>query len=658
MSRRIPVSDLQESAQTSDAERPAGRLLVAATLALSSIIFALTVVGANLPTSFLWGMNHLAFLSPVARYAFLVCSLLLTAAFMRTPIARAFESVLLFLAEHRLVRIVTLIAAGAGSAMLFYHFRISTDMYGDSRTLLTLLGGKTYTVADVFRLDITDASDVNYREPLTRYIHQVLSRLTHVELKEMFQIVSSVCGGLFIVTWLSFILSAGVGRNRKDLFLILGLTCGANQLFFGHVEDYTLVYLFIVFFLVLGWRVFDTRKGILPAMLAIFIIGTRLHSAMLFFIPAIIYACCYRLQERYGFLKWLVQPRMVLFAVALTLAGGYLTYEYYYQADHQVVGDQKERGAKIFLPVSNNLPAPHSYTMLSADHASDFVQVTMLTVSPGAVVICCLGLFFVRRIRWNNPRVIFFGLGAFYFLLFNFTVNPLLTPERDWDLLSLAAMPVTFFAMALSDEWLNSLRNPGFSRLLTGISIGLALLSSAFFVINSDSSMANRRLRSVGIWAFRSYYLGSAYLINVGAKDIADPASQVQERIRDLEAIEPWKSDHDLEYGFLCHKIGDAAFDRRDYDLSARYYLKSLREDPHNASAIKDLAIISMLTWKFNVAESFMSTYNENVNYPEVVDFKGLLLAEAAQYMNYLVSINADSQRIAADLARLNGETR
>ena len=631
-----------------------GRILSLTVMALTAGYVILYAIGSFSPTSFLWGMNHLAFFQPAARYSFLLLAFAFAIPLVYRPLVRFIESVIDWLARSRWNSAVTLIPLGGAAAFLFYYFRISTDMYGDSRTLLTLLAGKTYSLADLFRLDIANVGDAEYREPLTRLIHQSIANLFHLDLKYTFQIMSALSGGFFIIMFTSFVLRLEGPKTWKVVFLVVGLTCGANQLFFGHVEDYTLIYLCIVLLLMFAWKFFDGKK-LLPAMLLVFLIGTRLHSAMLFFIPSMVYCVCFSLRRTHPWFDRLLSPRSVLIAVGCTLVAALLAYYLVFHADRQLVGDQKERGEKIFLPVSGILPPPHNYSLISLNHISDILQEVMLTVSPGAVILCCLGIFFVRRVPWTNPRVVFFGLAAFYFLLFNCTVNPLLTPERDWDLLSLAAMPLTFFAIAATAGWF---QHDLFPKVAAGGSIALAILSSTFFFLNADSVKANQRLRSIGIWSFKSYYLGSAYLINVGEMSIADPAGQIAARIGDLQLMDKDRSNPDLEYGFLCHKVGDAAYRLGEYDVAEKYYMKSYEEDPYNATAVKALAVISILGRRFDSAEKYMALYNGNINNPEILDFDGLVIAESAQYMNYLVSRGADSSLITAELAKLHFSTR
>lgn len=618
------------------------------------LFLLLYLAGSIYPESFLWGVHQLAFLGIGVRIALVLLAVALALPPVSSLYVPQLEAVLAPAGIRKAVLLPILLAAGVLATVVFFRFRISTDMYGDSRTLLTLLAHREFTLADLFRIELTDDT---LREPLTRLIHQTIARLSGLDQKLVFQIVSSVCGGLFVMLFPYAVLTFRGSPAWKLLLLVAGFTCGANQLFFGHVEDYTLIYLFIMLFLILAWKSFDGHNT-LPLLATVFLIGTRLHSGMVLFLPALTYLFVHSKSHTKPRLKNLIRPRTILFAIGLTLVAGTAAYFFYFKADHMLVGDRKERGDKVFLPLVNAFLPPHNYTLQSPSHLSDIVQEMLLTVSPGAVILLCLGLAFFKQVRWNNPRTIFFGISAFYFALFDATVNPLLTPERDWDLLSLAAAPVIFFAISLSRDWFDHPREPSFPRVAVGISIALGLLSCTIFYVNSDPGPAGQRLRSLGVWAFNSYYLGSAYLLNVGSRYLPDRSAEIDERIRILKKLDASKSNPDLELGFLTHKLADALYLDGRYTEAGRYYSKSLREDPYNASAIKALTGVSLQTGDVDAAAGYIGYYNDNINGRDVVDLDGLMIAEKLNYLRYLLFARADSALIVGTLQDMNLDPR
>ncbi len=643
-----------QSRQLSPPPDAFGESLARAIMMLYGLFLILYIWGSLVPESSLWGVHQLAFLGTGSRFALVILSGALVVPVISSLCVPRLEHLVDLGAQKRRAALPLLVAAGAAAGLLCYSFRISTDMYGDSRTLLTLLAGRTFTVGDLFRFDIADN---DLREPLTRLIHQSIAHASGLDQKLVFQIVSSMCGGLFVVGFSRWALSVKGTSAWKSFLLVAGLTCGANQLFFGHVEDYTLVYLAIVGFLLLAWKFFEGFNSI-PLMALLLVIGFLLHTAMALFLPALLYLLVYSASQRRPRMKPWIGQRAVLAALVLTVAAGTWAYFFYFKADRLLVGDQKERGGKVFLPLFNSMLPPHMYTLLSINHVSDIVQELLLTVSPGTVVLLCAGLVFYRQVRWSSPRTMFFGIAAFFFMLFNATVNPLLTPERDWDMLSLAAPAVLFFAFAVSADWFDRLSQTSFPRTAIAVSVALALLSCSMLYVNSQPLRAGERLRALGEWAFKSYYLGSAYLLNVGAKYTQDRGAEISERRRALAAIEPEKSEPDLEAGFLYHKLADVLFLDGRYEEAGRYYSKSRHEDPYNASAIKALAGVALLSGNLDGAVEFMSSYNSNINGGDIVDLDGLIIAEKMNHLKYLLYTKADTAAIMQTLESIHLEPR
>lgn len=118
--------------------------------------------------------------------------------------------------------IIAGILGGLGT-FVFYENRIITDMYGDSRTLLSLLASKHYSLADLWRFDDT--------EPLSRLIQKSLSQILGLDQKLTIQIVSSIAGGLFLIVVLLFVANSKHSPTWKVLAAIILVSSGVNQLF-------------------------------------------------------------------------------------------------------------------------------------------------------------------------------------------------------------------------------------------------------------------------------------------------------------------------------------------------------------------------------------------------------------------------------------------
>lgn len=384
-----------------------GRRFLVIAFALFAGYLILSVTASFFPESFLWGVHQLAFFDPVTRCILVAVAIVLALPPVSKRIITLIENYTARVKSAMVPVPLLIILVGAGGALIFYRFRIVTDMYGDSRTLLSSLSGRSYGIVDLFR--------PGENEPLSRLAHQMISRLAGMDLKTTFQIVSSVCGGFFLMAVCLFVKNPRMSVPGKMLAVLFLVGSGTNQLFFGHIEDYTLVYLAIILFLMLGWNAFEGKPGY-GLMIILFIIGIRLHMEMILLLPAALYLAAYVLGEKYPAVKRWIEPKWIMLYVCASLICAVISYYFIFHAYQLSTDVQTERASKIFLPLRNPLPYPHVYSLLSLNHLSDVLQEYLLTVTPGALIILCLGVLMVRRISWRNPKIVFFCACGILFL--------------------------------------------------------------------------------------------------------------------------------------------------------------------------------------------------------------------------------------------------
>ena len=622
---------------SNEKESAAHPRLIAVVLVTGTIL--LYGIASLLPDSFLWGVNHLAFLKPRESFIVLATASLLGLFFILFDYKKIFGFFEWFLPLNKTKLIPVLF--GLLGAAIFYYFRINTDMYGDTRTLLSLLAGEPYSIADIFNFQD--------KEPLTRFIHQHLARFLDLDQKLVFQLVSASCGGIYFALLLIFIRNIKAPGVWKFLIVAIGLACGVNQLFFGHVEDYTLAYLAIVVFMMFGWLLFDGKK-VIWCLVITFLIGTRLHIEMILLLPALAYGILYYYKDKYAPLKKWLQPSRIVVVALSTMIAGVLLYVFYYHADRYVTGDQKEIMTKIFLPVVNPLPAPHSYSLFSINHISDVVQQYLFISSPAVLLLFCTGAVCRRYILWREPRVIFYILGVFYFFVFNSTVNPMLTMPRDWDLLSLSAASVIFLSIAVSKQLFDRTEGNSKCAFILGIALSASLLSSTIFYINMNEERAGLRLEGIGKWTFKSYYQGSVYIINVGEKMIQNTGDQIGHREKTIEDLLPYASKPDQSISLLYYKLGVENYYQRRFGHSSENFTNALNYDDGNASALKGLGLIALQTKNFKQASEIFSFYNTNINRRIIKDTQGVRLEELCGQLKRMAETDADSAFVQAKL--------
>ena len=99
----------------------------------------------------------------------------------------------------------------------------------------------------------------NWQAPFTVFLHQrlwqfVADPLLGWPVENVYATTSIICGMIFVYMLLTF--TAQLGRSPLESAVLAGLilTTGSMQLFFGYVENYTLVSLGLLITLFLAWR--------------------------------------------------------------------------------------------------------------------------------------------------------------------------------------------------------------------------------------------------------------------------------------------------------------------------------------------------------------------------------------------------------------------
>ena len=617
------------------------RRFAAAVAAAAAAMSAFYLIGMLHPAAGLWGVHLLAYVPPPVALAVIGIQLLaaIGIAFIPSGSAQTAASGRL---NYKPLYGALAILAGAGGIFFLYTNRVAIDMYGDTRTLIAGRGPG--------ELSLTDVLGFSDYEPLTRYIHQNVAKMAHLTTASAYQIVSSAAGGLFIMIYLRFVLRAG-GTNAWRLFmLVTGLLCGANELFFGYVEDYALAYLCMTVFLIIAWHILD-GKPLLPWLLICFVVGVKLHLQMILFTPALVFLILHTLSGKdpaRG--KWITGVRVrIAVGVSVLLCG--LLYFFVFRAQDVAPGHTLNETKRIFLPLFNGATPPHDYSLLSWKHLDDIVQEFLLAASPGLIVLLIASPAARRCVRWSSPRIVFYALGLFYFSLFDVTINTMLTPMRDWDMLALITPSILFFGGAVAQDIFAHFRDTALPRRLAVLALAFGAVPAVFFFLNGNRNLAGERLRDIGRWSFDGYYHGSAYILDAGCLLIPDPGSAIAERENILAAIGSGASVPDEELSRFAYRLGTVLLDAGEDARAEEYFRRALNWDAANLSAVRGLAEASLFRGEFSASAEMIEQYNEGVNLGPPADFEALLIAQLSHRGSYLLRTGAGQAEIGRFLA-------
>lgn len=333
------------------------------------------------------------------------------------------------------------------SLLIFWLARIRHLGWGDANILVIGLSHPEQTVI------------YNWQAPLTVFLHQRLWALVAFPtwgwgVETVYAIISVLCGGIFIYILLT--LAFEIGRSTLERSLIVGfvLTTGAMQLFFGYVENYTLIALGSLVFVWLGLRTLNGSAPLWSAALALALTNACHPSTMVLW-PAALYLAWRRLRQgdsvRLIALSLLLPP--------LIIGNGVLTLMEL--GDHGLasfLGDDRPGGGDHvwFVPLLATRTEWERYTMFSLPHLADWANEHFLISTFGLAAI-----IIVAGWAWNTKgqrspmmtsdrrQLQFLGWASAGYLLLTWAWNADYGMRKDWDLFSPSAFVYTLLAALL-----------------------------------------------------------------------------------------------------------------------------------------------------------------------------------------------------------------
>lgn len=240
-------------------------------------------------------------------------------------------------------------------------------------------------------------------EPLDLSLHYLLFKLTG-SMSLSYHIVAYVAG-LFYLWGIRLLMRLGATPLDKAIIALALLATATVQFYAAYVESYTLLNLFILYYLYFAWRDISSKKAsYLP--LLFFLLAVASHFSGIVLLPSLLYLYRNRLQ------------RWVKYLLTLLVLGG-------------IVVAFTTGISEVTVPlIADEFSA---YSLFSGQHLADLLR-ELLLVSPAFLLI-----FLTRR---NGKMVRFTLIALAGTLLFTMLIDPKIGAFRDWDLLSIFAVPL------------------------------------------------------------------------------------------------------------------------------------------------------------------------------------------------------------------------
>lgn len=353
-----------------------------------------------------------------------------------------------------------------GMAIPFWFFRIRHLLWGDAYFIVKAL---SYTGPDRPVWTI-----YNWQSPLSVFLHAqlwfLLNPVVGVGVDSLYAITSVLSGVGFV--YVLFLLADSLGRDWAEKATIFGLmiTVGSMQLFFGYVENYTIISLGLMLTLYLAIRCLGGEMNLIWPSLAL-AVTNAFHPSTIVLWPAMGYvgwrAAGRRASAKGKASEWLklVLPPILVFAglAALMTAGGH--------GPGAMLADDRPGGADgiPFVPLFRVTTEWQPYTMFSLGHLLDWANEHFL-ISPFGLLLLLLALLNGIIIRLKSARssqhdgrseshlhsgrdesgvTLFLTIASLTYLLLTFVWNPDYGGRRDWDLFAPSAFVYTLLAAYL-----------------------------------------------------------------------------------------------------------------------------------------------------------------------------------------------------------------
>ncbi len=270
---------------------------------------------------------------------------------------------------------------------------------------MALLPSRNHLLGDGMLRLAEAGRTIKFTEPLDILVHRLVYLLVGSSLWS-YRIIDFVAG-LFYLNGIRLLVRLGTSPVEKAIIALAFLCTATIQFYFGYVESYGLLNLFILYYLYFGWKcVRERRLTVLPVVF--FVMATLSHLSGVALLPSLVVLYKNKFRTVYRSAVVLAIPAVVG-AIAL---------------------GRHWKFAVTLIPDNYS-----SYSLFSVAHLRDLLCLLLL-VSPAFY------LALISKDRKKDKAVIFTVVALAGTFLFTLLFDPVLGAIRDWDIMSVFALPL------------------------------------------------------------------------------------------------------------------------------------------------------------------------------------------------------------------------
>jgi hypothetical protein len=463
---------------------------------------ALVGLAGFLPAARLWGINHLAFVPPVARFVAVALIALAFVPFVAQPVyrlkVRFFDAV--GASRRELLKGALVIVVALGAVALFWNFRSSTLLLGDGQLITRSFEAAEEGYDKVIMRSAKAIMNEEAIAPGTTLFYygavKTGARFKRAPLHSM-RVLNCILGGLFIFL-LGTIVTDNFARGEIRFWLsLLAIGSCTFELFFGYIENYTTPTFLLAIYVTLAFRAIHGRGPLWQAFIPL-AMACYAHIQCILFIPSFVYLL---LWSREGKRPALLRYWMASFS-ALAFIG-------------VIIAPLLGKISKFYVPIGFSNA---KYALFSPHHLMDIVNelFMLLPILPVVVVMAYLGRdaeraagrdpkreakalktpteWFTHPAEWQFTATILVPIGL-YILFF----HPEIGMARDWDLFTMATTALIPFVLLVFNRYVRAtgIDTNSVARFAVPSMMVLLVSSVAWVSVNASESRTIERFKSI-----------------------------------------------------------------------------------------------------------------------------------------------------------------
>ncbi len=344
-------------------------------------------------------------------------------------------------------------------ALAFFAFPIVHTRWGDAYLISKALAWP----------DPAQRLSYSWQAPLDVFLHSQLWLYGHAHFAwknalAVYRLLSPIAG----ILYLAVVLGVAYSAPRATAWLTFGLltSLGLLQLFFGYIENYSFMTVGVLAYL---WLALGVLQGKRPLWLAATILAftNATHPSTIILAPSLLY-CGWQVTVKeteknsaqrnqwlvYNVLQMALPMLLVATATLGLMSNGGHGLQALFTTDRPGGSD-----ARFFVPLWKTSTRWEQYTMFSWAHLRDFLNEQILVAPVILPSLLWLGIS-TKFAAWKGrkltrltvdrtpPAIIFLMIAALTYLLFTWVWNADYGGQRDWDLFSPVALPLTLWLLA------------------------------------------------------------------------------------------------------------------------------------------------------------------------------------------------------------------